>query len=61
MEKTKKYLKIGDAAKYVGVSQQTLRNYQDRGILIPAMILDSGHRLYSLEQLKEFIEREEAF
>lgn len=60
MDSLKRYMKIGKAAEYVGVSTQTLRNYHDKGILVPEMVLDSGHRLYSVEQLDEFVKQEEA-
>lgn len=57
MIKNDKYIKIGDAAKYIGVNPQTLRNYEKKGLLIPIVIRDSGHRLYSLNQLDDFIHK----
>lgn len=56
MRDNEKYVKIGEAADYVGVTTQTLRNYGKRGILVPALTRDSGHRLYSISQLDKFIE-----
>lgn len=47
--------KVCDAAKYLGVSQQTLRNYHAKGILIPDSISKGGHRSYSKKQLDTFI------
>lgn len=55
MEKKKQYLRTGEAADYIGISHQTLRNYHQQGLLIPERILDSGHRYYSLKQLDRFI------
>lgn len=52
----KKYLKIGEAAKLVGCSCQTLRNCQKRGTLIPEIIFETGHRRYSVEQVRLFAE-----
>lgn len=51
----KQYLKIGEVAKMTGVSTQTLRNYQRKGILVPEIVFDSGHRKYSVEQVEKFI------
>lgn len=56
MEDGKKYLKIGEAADLIGVSTQTLRSYHARGILVPEIVFDSGHRKYSVEQVGKFIE-----
>jgi len=49
------YLKIGEAAKLIGCSCQTLRRLHKRGILIPELIFDTGHRKYSLNQIEDFI------
>lgn len=56
MEDGKKYLKIGEVAELVGVSTQTLRSYHAKGIFVPAIVFDSGHRKYSVEQVEKFIE-----
>ena len=47
------YVKSGEAARYLGVSIQTLRNWQYRNILDPEQIYPSGHRRYSKKQLEE--------
>jgi DNA-binding transcriptional MerR regulator len=57
MDTHKTYLKVGEASEYIGVCPQTIRNYHDRGILVPEMVLDSGHRYYSVEQLDKFIKK----
>jgi DNA-binding transcriptional MerR regulator len=53
------FIKIGDAAKMLGVSTSTLGRWQDTGILIPAQVFPSGHRRYSLSQIQEFIRNQE--
>lgn len=53
----KKLYKVGEAANILGVTPQTLRNYHYRGILIPELILKTGHRFYTKEQLEEFIKK----
>lgn len=58
MASSKKYLKIGEVAQMLGISTQTLRNYQRRGLLVPEIIFDSGHRKYSVEQVENFIKKE---
>lgn len=58
MDSSKKYLKIGEVAQMLGISTQTLRNYQKRGLLVPEIIFDSGHRKYSVEQVENFIKEE---
>lgn len=54
-----KFYKAGEAADFIGVSLQTLRNWQERGVLIPDKVLESGHRLYSESQLEDFIKKQE--
>lgn len=47
-------INIKTASVYLGVSCQTLRNYEKKGILIPQYKLPSGHRRYSKQQLDDF-------
>ena len=51
----KKYVKIGKAAEMIGCSPQTLRNYERKGIFVPEAVLETGHRMYSVEQIEKFI------
>ena len=56
---TSKMYTTGDAARFLQVSQSTVINYIDRGILAPDSVLPSlsgrsGRRLFSEETLKEF-------
>lgn len=53
------YIKIGEAARMLGVSPSTLGSWQDNGILIPAQIFPSGHRRYTVSQIQEFIRTQE--
>lgn len=45
------YLSIGKMAKSLGVTEQTLRNWDKSGRLKPAYIAESGYRYYTEEQL----------
>lgn len=52
------YLQIGEVAERTGVTQRTLRFYEEKGLLKPPSRLDGGFRLYSeddvlrVEQIK---------
>ena len=48
------YLKVSQAAQYLGISSNTLRKYTDLG-LVKAKRLPSGDRIYSREWLDEFV------
>lgn len=50
-----KYYSIGEFAKLIGKTQQTLRNWDNSGKLKPAYITDGGHRMYSQEQLNSLL------
>jgi DNA-binding transcriptional MerR regulator len=41
------YLQIGEVAERTGVTQRTLRFYEEKGLLQPPSRLDGGFRLYS--------------
>ena len=41
------YLQIGEVAERAGVSQRTLRFYEEKGLLKPPARLESGFRLYT--------------
>ena len=46
-----KMLKIGEMAKFCGVSPRALRVYQEAGILTPDLVdAETGYRAYSVEQ-----------
>jgi putative resolvase len=46
-----RFLKIGEAAKLLGVSIQTLRRWEETGYLIPARKSDGHTRYYDLDQV----------
>lgn len=48
-------IKIGNFAKQIGVTVQTLRNWDNKGILKPFKVIN-GVRYYSEAQLKQFID-----
>ncbi len=47
--------RIGEAATFVGSTVATLRDWHQRGKLIPAHIPPGGHRFYTERQLREFL------
>lgn len=51
-----KLLRVGQASRYIGCSQQTLRNYEKRGILLPDEVYPSGHRFYKESTIQNFIQ-----
>ncbi len=52
----KTLVSIADAGKLLGVSPQTLRNWEKQEKLVPEYRLPySNHRRYSLEQLARFV------
>jgi DNA-binding transcriptional MerR regulator len=48
-------LKSGEFARICDTTKETLRHYQDIGLLLPAYIADNGYRYYSDKQLIEFL------
>lgn len=56
--KTDAYLQIGEVAERTGVTQRTLRFYEEKGLLKPPSRMEGGFRLYSeadvhrVEQIK---------
>ena len=54
MENEKKLVKTGEAAEYLMISEQTLRDWHRRGKLVPAVVGKSGHRRYTIQQLREY-------
>lgn len=57
-EDFEKKVKIGRAAKILGVTKTTLRNWDERDILKPFMRLPGkGDRVYTIEKLKNFIKK----
>ena len=51
-ESNEAYLQIGEVAERTGVTQRTLRFYEEKGLLRPPSRMDGGFRLYSEEDVK---------
>ena len=50
------WLTLGQAAKYLGVAQSTIRKWSDAG-RVPAFYTPGGHRRYRRSDLNAFLER----
>jgi excisionase family DNA binding protein len=50
------WLTLGQAAKYLGVAQSTIRKWSDQG-RVPAFYTPGGHRRYRRGDLDRFLER----
>jgi DNA-binding transcriptional MerR regulator len=50
------YLQIGEAAERTGVTQRTLRFYEEKGLLKPPSRMEGGFRLYSEEDVQRVAE-----
>lgn len=46
------YLQIGEVAERTGVTQRTLRFYEEKGLLKPPTRMEGGFRLYSEEDVQ---------
>src|SRR6476469_8119487 len=53
---TTEWLTLGQAAKYLGVAQSTIRKWSDLG-RVPAFYTPGGHRRYRRGDLDAFLER----
>ncbi|MCA3269342.1 MAG: MerR family DNA-binding transcriptional regulator [Thalassospira sp.] len=51
------YLTVGEAAKTLGVSSSTLRNWDKAGKLRPCRHPVNGYRLYNHKELKALLSR----
>lgn len=51
-EETEAHLQIGEVAERTGVTQRTLRFYEEKGLLQPPSRMDGGFRLYSEADVK---------
>jgi excisionase family DNA binding protein len=50
------WLTLGQAAKFLGVAQSTIRKWSDQG-RVPAFYTPGGHRRYRRHDLEQFLER----
>lgn len=51
-ESNEAHLQIGEVAERTGVTQRTLRFYEEKGLLKPPSRMDGGFRLYSEDDVK---------
>ena len=56
MSEQGKYLRIAEAAKYLGVATNTLRRWEDAGMISPARTPTNARR-YTKEQLDNVLTR----
>jgi len=49
---------VGEFSKKIGKSVQTLRDWEKKGILIPAYKTKGHHRMYSEDQLNEILQKQ---
>ena len=50
------WLTLGQAARYLGVAQSTIRKWSDQG-RVPAFYTPGGHRRYRRRDLETFLDR----
>ena len=55
--KLREYLKIAEAAEFLGVSQNTLRKWADEGRIAVHVNPANGYRLFRRRDLKAFLNR----
>ena len=55
MEKLSDYLRISDAAKYLGVSPNTLRNWVNAGKIVALRHPVNAYRLFKREDLEALL------
>ena len=51
-----RYLTIGEVARAVGVSVDTIRRWSDKGLL-PCTVLPGGHRRYRAEDVNAILDQ----
>ncbi len=59
MNKLSDFMKIADAADYLGVSPNTLRNWETAGKILAHRHPVNGYRLFKKEELDELLNRVE--
>ena len=60
MEKVKDYLKIADAAEFLGVSQNTLRSWAEAGKIACRRNPANKYRLFRKQDLEKYLQSLEA-
>lgn len=54
MEQNQRFMNVGEAAEYLGVSAASLRKWSDKG-LVPVYRTPGGQRRYAPGDLEEFL------
>ena len=57
VDKLRDYLRISDAAEYLGVSPNTLRNWENAGKITAHRHPINGYRLFRQEDLEELLKQ----
>ncbi len=57
MDKLKDFLRISEAAEYLGVSSKTLRNWENAGKITAFRHPVNGYRLFRQKDLDELLRR----
>lgn len=55
--KISEYVKVAEAARFLGVSQTTLRKWADSGVIPNRTLPGSGYRLFRQKDLDDFLTR----
>jgi len=55
VKKLHEYLKIAEAARFLGISQNTLRKWADEGQISVQVNPVNGYRLFRREDLEKFL------
>ena len=55
MKTLREYLKVAEAAEFIGVSQTTLRKWADEGQIPMYVNKANGYRLFMQEDLEKFL------
>ena len=55
MKKLDEYLKIAEAAEFLGIAQNTLRKWADEGRIAVRVNPANGYRLFRREDLEKFL------
>jgi excisionase family DNA binding protein len=59
MEKLRDYLRIAEAAEYLGVSPNTLRNWENAGKLVAHRHPVNRYRLFRIKELEALLKQVE--
>ena len=57
MKTLRNYLKIAEAARFLGVSQTTLRKWVDEGKIRASVVPANGYRLFRRQDLEKYLQR----